>query len=125
MHVIICDSSRTLILNEQYLKRTPNNIYLSNLDTLSNSDSLDTISCYPKIPKMCSCFKICYPKCSLGVRFLEYLGSGSAFMPGATFGHLVSTSWSIVNTVVYSTLFTCRVQYQFMLHFHLLSIIGR
>jgi hypothetical protein len=68
------------------------NIYLTNLDSSGNSGSLGTISWYPKIPEMCSSFEICYPKCSLRVRFLRYSGSefswvrssGSVFMPRAS-----------------------------------------
>jgi hypothetical protein len=47
----------------------------------SNSDSLSTISCYQKIPKICSSFKICYLKYSLEVGFSGYSDSGSNF-PG-------------------------------------------
>jgi hypothetical protein len=40
---------------------------LSNLISSNNLDSFGTISCYPKILKMCSDIEICYPKYNLGV----------------------------------------------------------
>jgi hypothetical protein len=67
-----------------YLRATPINIYLSNLDSLA---CLSIISCYPKISEIYSGFEICYPKCSLGVCFLGYSGLnsalGSVFMQSA------------------------------------------